>query len=190
MNSATATSRPESAQGCHEFASLFQHPLLEEPPAASAPADQRRQHMMLTRKAENVCQTCPLLKQCLYNAVVRYDVAGYAAATTVRQRQEIRSRLGITVAPEDFDTLAGITARHRQVDHDEVVRLRNANPHESLETLAHRLGCSLSTVKRHLRRHRNEAHRPRVQPRPLPSMTEVLAAFRLVVAPASERRAA
>ncbi|HHV20682.1 MAG TPA: transcription factor WhiB [Propionibacterium sp.] len=191
MSSATFTAHPESAtQGCREFASLFQHPLLEEPPTGSAPSDQQRQYAMLARKAENLCRSCPLMQQCLYSAVVKHDVAGYAGGTTARQRMAIRNRLGITVAPEDFDTLAGITARNRHVDHDEVVRLRYANPHESLETLARRLGCSLSTVKRHLRRHRNEAQRPRVQPRPLPSMAEVLAAFRAVVAPATLHRAA
>ncbi|MDO5682586.1 MAG: WhiB family transcriptional regulator [Propionibacteriaceae bacterium] len=191
MSSATFTSRPESViQGCHEFASLFQHPLLEEPPTGSAPSDQQHEYNMLTRKAENICHSCPLQQRCLYDAVVKHDVAGFAGGTTARQRTEIRNRLGITVTPEDFDTLAGITARNRHVDHDEVVRLRLANPHESLETLAHRLGCSLSTVKRHLRRHRNEAHRPRVQALPRPSLAEVLAAFRAVVAPASIRRAA
>ena len=85
-----------------------------------------------------------------------HDVAGYVGGTTPAQRARIRGRLRITVAPEDFDTLAGVTGGHRQVDHDEVVRLRHAHPDESLETLAHRLGCSLSTVKRHLRRERNQ----------------------------------
>lgn len=190
MSSAT-TSRTDSAtQGCHEFASLFQDPLLEDPPNASAPAEQRRQHMMLARKAENICHTCPLLQQCLFNAVVKFDVAGFVAGTSARQRAEIRHRLGITVNPEDFDTLAGITARHRQVDHDEVVRLRQANPHESLETLAHRIGCSLSTVKRHLRRHRNETAHPQTPERSLPSMRDVAVAYRQVVAPGTARRAA
>jgi hypothetical protein len=36
------------------------------------------------------------------------------------------------------------------------VRLRNANPYESLEMLACRPGCSLSKVKRQLRRERRE----------------------------------
>lgn len=178
-------------RGCLDNADLFQHPLLEEPPTASAPADERRQHLMMTRKAENLCIECPIMTQCLYNAVVRYDVAGYVAGTTVRQRNEIRARLGITVAPEDFDTLAGVTARHRQVDHDEVVRLRNANPHESLETLAHRLGCSLSTVKRHLRRHRHEAATKAPAPKKhTPTMTEVLTAYREVTRGIPARRAA
>lgn len=191
MSSATFTSRPATTKpGCHEFASLFQHSLLEEPPTASAPSDHHREYSMLTRKAKNLCHACPLMNQCLYDAVVKHDVAGFAGGTTARQRLEIRRRLGITVAPEDFDTLAGIIAGNRHVDHDEVVRLRHSNPHESLETLAHRLGCSLSTVKRHLRRHRNETHRPRVQHHSLPSMAQVLAAFRAVVSPATVRRAA
>jgi hypothetical protein len=190
MSSATTTSTGSTKQGCIEFSKLFQHPLLEEPPTGSASAEQRRQHRMLTRKAENICRECPLLTSCLYNAVVKYDVAGFVAATTARQRLEIRTNLGITVAPEDFDTLAGVTARHRQIDHEEVVRLRYANPHESLETLAHRLGCSLSTVKRHLRRHRNETGRTRTTQQPLPSMHTVYVAFRQVVSPVSANRAA
>lgn len=178
------------ARGCAEFSSLYQHPLMEEPPNTSAPADERRQHMMMVRKAENLCLECPLMVECLYNAVVHFDVAGYVAGTTTKQRQELRNRLGIRVDAEDFDTLAGVTARHRQVDHDEVVRLRNANPHESLETLAHRLGCSLSTVKRHLRKHRSLTQKPAPLPKPLPSREEVLNVYRQMLAPAPSRRAA
>ncbi|MGO1973600.1 MAG: WhiB family transcriptional regulator [Propionibacteriaceae bacterium] len=162
--------------GCTEHASLFQHPLLEEPPTSSAPADDRRQYQMMVRKAQSVCESCPLMKQCLYDAVARHDVAGYAGGTTRKQRMEIRSQLGITVAPEDLDTLAGVTARHRQVDHHEVIRLRNANPHESLETLAQRMGCSLSTVKRHLRKARSGEVVATIRPE-RPSLRRVLATF-------------
>jgi hypothetical protein len=91
------------------------------------------------------------------------------------QRAQIRRRLDIAVEPEDFDVLTGVTGRHRQVNHSEVVRLRNANPHESLEMLAHRLGCSLSTVKRHLRRERREPS-GRTGAVTKPSVDEVLAA--------------
>lgn len=184
MNSVRTTTQTEpavraerSVRGCVENADVFQHPLLEEPPTASATADQRRQHMMLARKAETLCFECPLLQQCLYNAVVKHDVAGFVAGTTERQRIEMRNRLRIVVQAEDLDTLAGVTARHRQVDHDEVVRLRNANPHESLEMLAHRLGCSLSTVKRHLRKHRNEAREPEQVKPFVPSMAQVMQAY-------------
>lgn len=192
MNTMTAkkTTDTKQARGCAEFSSLFQHPLMEEPPNTSAPADDRRQHMMMVRKAENLCLECPLMVECLYNAVVRFDVSGFVAGTTVKQRLELRRRLGVTVEPEDLDTLAGVTARHRQVDHDEVVRLRNANPHESLETLAHRLGCSLSTVKRHLRKHRSLTNRPVAAPKPLPSREDVLNAYQQMLAPAPVRRAA
>ena len=71
--------------------------------------------------------------------------------------------------------MAGVTGGHRQVDHDEVVRLRHAHPDESLETLARRLGCSLSTVKRHLRRERRNPTVRRDQP-PKPSLSAVLTA--------------
>ncbi len=101
-------------------------------------------------------RSCPLLTACLYRAVVDYDVAGFVAGTTQRQRGEIRARLGVEVEAEDFDSLAGVVGGQRSVDHDEVVRLRRTHPDESLERIARRLGCSLSTVKRHLRRERNE----------------------------------
>ena len=80
----------------------------------------------------------------------------------------------------NFDTLAGVTGRHHQVNHSEVVRLRHAKPDESLEMLAHRLGCSLSTVKRHLRRERREPSAETVTPMH-PTVNEVLTAAAVVV---------
>jgi DNA-binding CsgD family transcriptional regulator len=170
----SATNQPQRALGCVEFASLFQNPLLEEPPAHGAPTDVRRRYNQLAREAYHVCAACPLLDECLYRSVVKVDVAGYAAATTPQQRALIRARLKISVDPEDFDTLAGVTGRHRQVDHAEVVRLRRASPQDSLEDLARRLGCSLSTVKRHLRRERNNPSPPPTY-RPAPTHEQVRA---------------
>jgi AraC-like DNA-binding protein len=166
-----------SVTGCVQFARLFQDPLLEEPPAPSAPVDLRRRSAALERAAGDLCQACPVLEQCLYAAVVEHDVTGYAAGTSRRQRAEIRGALRIRVEPEDFDTLAGVTRHHRQVDHGEVVRLRHANPHESLEQLAQRLGCSLSTVKRHLRHERQSPTIRELGARRLPSSAQVVHAY-------------
>ena len=65
--------------------------------------------------------------------------------------------------------------RHHQVDHDELLRLRNAHPDESLERLARRLGCSLSTVKRHMRKERRSPSVRRAEP-VKPTLAAVLAA--------------
>jgi Transcription factor WhiB len=159
---------------CVELASVFQDPLLEEPPAGNAPAAVRSRYAMLVAKAQHACASCPVIEDCLYTAVVRHDVAGYVGGTTPEERLRIRRALRISVQPEDLDTLAGVTGRQRQVDHDEVVRLRAAHPDESLETLARRLGCSLSTVKRHLRRERHTPSVRRAEP-PKPSLSQVLA---------------
>lgn len=166
---------PARRAGCVEFSALFQNPLMEEPPSSSASVQERRTYAMLSRQAQNVCAGCPIVTECLFRAVVEHDVSGYVAGTTARQRSAIRRRLRVTVEPEDFDTLAGVVGRHRQIDHDEVVRLRNANPNESLETIARRLGCSLSTVKRHLRRERTTPSETRISA-PTPTRTQVLAA--------------
>jgi hypothetical protein len=175
---------------CVELASLFQNPLLEDPIPANAPAAVRRRYTTLVNQAEDVCSSCPLIEGCLYQAVVEQDVAGYVAGTTPAQRAAIRARLNATVEPEDFDTLAGVVGgRHRQVDHDEVVRLRHAHPDESLETMARRLGCSLSTVKRHLRKERREPSRRASVARPTLA-TVVRAAAEIVRWPAGRDRAA
>ncbi len=176
-----------TAPACAGRADIFTDELLESPPAANACAEQRRRHAGLVAQAEEVCQSCPLLAGCLYRAVVEYDVAGYVAGTSERQRGEIRRRLGVRVQPEDLDTLAGVVGGHRQIDHDEVLRLRRANPDESLDRLAHRLGCSLSTVKRHLRRERNAPSAP-TQPERRPSVRAVLSTAAEVVSGGQRRR--
>jgi hypothetical protein len=153
---------------------VFQNPLLEEPLPSSTPAAVRRRYAVLVDQAARACRSCPMIQECLYAAVVEHDVAGYVGGTTPDQRVRIRRALRISVQPEDLDTLAGVTGRHRQVDHDEVLRLRHAHPDESLETLAHRLGCSLSTVKRHLRRERRTPSVRRAEP-PKPSPSRVFA---------------
>lgn len=185
----TAQLETTSAPACVTTKDLFQDPLVEEPPTSSAPAATRRRYDGMVRRAESICNGCPLMASCLYDAVVKYDVDGFCGSTTRKERQEIRNLLGVTVTPEDFDTLAGVTARHRQVDHDEVVRLRNANPHESLEMLAHRLGCSLSTVKRHLRKARNQAKVTPIRKNHRPTVDQVLGAFRKVKGIAGARAA-
>jgi hypothetical protein len=186
----------QAATGCVQFADLFQDSLLEEPPTSSAPAAVRHRYAGLAERAGEICAECPMVRSCLYDAVVRHEVSGYVAGTTQRQRIDIRRRLGIVVDPEDFDTFAGATARNRPVDHEEVIRLRRANPDETLESIAQRLGCSLSTVKRHLRRERAaRTTRSGITPirRSLPTMSQVLAAAAQVISPLrsrSERRAA
>jgi AraC-like DNA-binding protein len=162
--------------GCVEYAGLFQDPMLEDQPSPSAPADERRRYAGLERAAADICASCPLLSPCLYRAVVQHDVAGFVAGTTQKQRLEIRARLSVKVEAEDLDTLAGVARQHRQVDHAEVVRLRSVHPDESLEQLARRLGCSLSTVKRHLRTERRSPGGRAFGDQQLPTQCQVMAA--------------
>ncbi len=175
---------------CASAPEIFQDPLVEDPPRGGLTRADRERQARLVARARATCEECPLRAACLYDAVVRHDVAGFVGGTTVRQRHEIRRRLGIVVEPEDLDTLAGVVGGARQIDHDEVMRLRRANPDETLEQLASRLGCSLSTVKRHLRRERHEPTPRRTVTRPMP--TQVLQVTSAVVAgvAAPERQAA
>lgn len=165
---------------CASQAALFQHPLLEDAPA-SLSATARQEQTILVNRAKALCAKCPAGRRCLYDAVVRYDVAGIVAGTTPAQRHTIRHRLGWQVETESFDTLLGtVTGQH--VEHDDVVRAHRASPAEPLAQLAQRLGCSLSTVKRHLRQERLE-QRPSLRALP-PSPEQVDQARRDVLSDA------
>lgn len=140
----------QQTTACVEFSNIYLHPLLDETQSVSSQANRREQAMLRTQ-AEKMCAECPLQAQCLTDAVTKFDVTGFVAGTTKRQRQEIRARLGVSLDDDDFDSYAGVTSG-RQFDRAEIHRLRMANPTEPLSAIAARVGCSVSTVKRHLRR--------------------------------------
>jgi len=80
-----------------------------------------------------------------------------------------------------------VRGERRPLDHEAVLAARATYPDDSLESLAHRLDCSLSTIKRHLRRARREASgSPEPEDRPVPrtagvpTVDDVLDAFDVV----------
>jgi hypothetical protein len=173
------------ATPCAVDLDLYLHPLLEEPPArSSASVEIWTEYEGLVSRARALCAACPLLADCLYKAVVHTDVAGYVGCTTPLERRAIRRRVGISVAAEDLDAYAGTRGDRQPVEHDDVLRMRAAHPDDSLESLAARLDCSLSTVKRHLRRARREASEGAGAQEPevaVPTMDAVFEAFEAVV---------
>ncbi len=164
---------------CVQYANVYLHPLMEESESANTQAS-RREYAMLRSQGDKLCGSCPLLAECLTNAVTQHDVAGFVAGTTSKQRREIRVRLGITVDDDDFDTYAGVNSG-RQFDRNEIYRLRQANPTEPLSAIAARMGCSVSTVKRHLRRIEREGIQEQPKPAAKPTPDQVMAAAREVL---------
>lgn len=177
---ARGRSRPDPAvTPCSVQTDLYLHPLLEEPPVQyTADKDTWRTYQGLVEQARAQCAACPLLVECLYKAVVQSDISGYVGCTTPKERLKIRRRLGLKLESEDLDGAAGARGTRRPVDPDDVARVRAAYPDDSLEALARRLDCSLSTVKRHLRRARSK---PEPRQRTQPSVDQVLDAFDHVV---------
>ena len=163
--------------GCVAEATLFQHPCIED----GAPARDARDAALKARAAA-VCGACPLVATCLYEAVVVHDVAGFAGGTTPLQRRKIRDRLGIRLDTRNLDAFAGLNRANHAVSPDDVLRLRRAHPHATLEQIASRLGCSSSTVKRHLRQERSASSGVRTEAAPAPTPRDVLAAAAAVVA--------
>jgi AraC-like DNA-binding protein len=144
------------------------------------------EHRTRLTAARAACAACPMFADCLYTAVAQVDVAGFIGCTTPKERKRIRDLLGVRITDEDLDVVAGVRGERRPVDHDAVISMRAAHPDDSLEQLAGRLECSLSTVKRHLRRARRSAaedqpERPVPQDASLPTVDQVLDAFDVVV---------
>lgn len=177
---ARGRSKPEPAvTPCSVDIDLYLHPLLEEPPVQyTTDKETWRTYLGLVEQARASCASCPLLVDCMYKAVVQSDISGYVGCTTPKERSKIRRRLGVKVQTEDFDAAAGARGNRRPIDPDEVARARAAHPDDSLEALAGRLGCSLSTVKRHLRKTRPQ---DRAEERGAPTVDAVLDAFDQVV---------
>lgn len=178
---AKGRSTPEPAvTPCSVDIDLYLHPLLEEPPVQYRTDKETWQaYQRLVDRAREACAGCPLLVECLYKAVVQRDISGYVGCTTPKERNRIRQKLGVKVEPEDFDAASGARGTRRPVDPDEVIRARAAYPDDSLDALARRLDCSLSTVKRHLRKARSGAAEP--ERTTAPTVEDVLDAFDHVV---------
>lgn len=169
----------QTVPACTTMRAVFQHPLLEGDSSATTLAEQRLERELMSR-ARTACASCPLFEQCLGNAVLHHDVAGFAAGTTPRQRSRMRTALGVRVRPDDFETMAGIIHRGHQIATQDVVRMRRMHPDQPLTFIADRLGCSLSTVKRHLRRARDTESQSSQSPKRMPKATSLAAAWETV----------
>ncbi|HUQ00732.1 MAG TPA: WhiB family transcriptional regulator [Aeromicrobium sp.] len=131
-------------------------------------------------KLHRACAACPLMVDCLYRAVVEVDVSGYVACTTEAERAAMRRALGIDVAPAPLMTFGAPRVGGGPVSHEAVLTMRQAHPKDTCQQLAERLGCSMSTIKRHLRRERE--HQATTEesvhtPQRVPTVDEVLDAF-------------
>ncbi len=181
MAVATFASAPACAQRPQDYLDEQHH----FPPARSDLTD--REWSALSVRLETVrrdCASCPLLFDCLYRAVVEVDVFGYAACTTAKDREHIRGMLGIELrtdvdepGPSRLDRARLGPSRLGPLRHDEVVTMRRTYPADTFGQLATRLGCSLSTIKRHLRRARDETAPDDRPARHAPTVEEVLDCF-------------
>ncbi|MFC5676777.1 WhiB family transcriptional regulator [Aeromicrobium endophyticum] len=106
--------------------------------------------------AHRQCAGCPMMVDCLYRAVVEVDVSGFVACTTEDDRAEIRRQLGIEIQQSSTTPYGTARVGSGPVSHDAVMAARQAYPKDTCHQLAERLDCSTSTVKRHLRRAREQ----------------------------------
>jgi hypothetical protein len=131
--------------------------------------------------AHRQCAGCPMMIDCLYRAVVEVDVSGYAACTTEAERHHIRRQLGIEVHQPNLTPYGAARVGGGPVSHEAVMTARHAYPKDTCHQLADRLGCSTSTIKRHLRRAREQKLGDALQTSPTaasrPTVDDVLDCF-------------
>ncbi len=100
--------------------------------------------------------------------------------TVESDRRAIRRQLGIQLEQPGTTPYGAARAHGGPISHEAVMGARQAHPADTCQQLAERLGCSISTVKRHLRRareqHSNSAPIPTAT-RPAPSTEAVLDCF-------------
>lgn len=140
---------------CAHVPEVYQDELLHSPPErAEITADEWDQLAVKRASAHRQCAGCPLMVDCLYRAVVEVDVSGFVACTTESDRLRIRQQLGIEVQQPASTPFGVPRVGGGPLSHDSVMAARQAYPKDTCHQLAERLGCSTSTIKRHLRRAR------------------------------------
>lgn len=151
---------------------------LHSPPTRTDVTRAEWEHLIQQRATvHRNCAGCPFLVDCLYRAVVEVDVFGYAACTTEADRRLIRRKLGIEIVQSSDGSFSAPRTGAGPVDHEAVMTLRQSHPNDTCIQLAQRLGCSTSTVKRHLRRAREAHVHAEPTPRRTPTVDEVLDVF-------------
>lgn len=169
------------APPCAAVPEVFDHEQLHSPPArTSVTAAEWTQLTAIRAAAHRQCAGCPVMVECLYRAVVEVDVSGFVACTTESDRQQIRRQLGIQVSPPLTPPYGGPRVGGSPVSHEAVMAIREAYPRDTCQQLADRLGCSMSTIKRHLRRSREAergVHAVTNETSAHPTIADVLDAF-------------
>jgi hypothetical protein len=152
----------------------------EQLQAAPSTAAEERRQAIAREKVQRACAACPLMVDCLYRAVVEVDVSGFVACTTEAERARMRRSLGIDIAPAPLQSFGAPRVGGGPVNHEAVLAMRQTHPKDTCQQLAERLGCSMSTIKRHLRRereHQDAVASPPAASTHTPSVDEVLDAF-------------
>lgn len=148
--------------------------LLHSPPARTDITAAEWETLTVKRAtAHRQCAGCPLMVECLYRAVVKMDVSGYVACTTESDRQVIRRRLGIEIHQSTTTAYGAARVGGGPVSHEAVMTARQAYPKDTCHQLAERLGCSTSTIKRHLRRAREQKREEALAPVAAPCLPTV-----------------
>ncbi|WP_332662184.1 WhiB family transcriptional regulator [Aeromicrobium sp.] len=153
---------------------IYLDELLHSPPARTDITAAEWDALTVKRAtAHRQCAGCPLMVECLYRAVVEMDVSGYVACTTEWERQTIRRRLGIQVNQPTTAAYGAARVGGGPVSHEAVMTARQAYPKDTCHQLADRLGCSTSTIKRHLRRAREQKRDAALSPTLTPNLPTI-----------------
>lgn len=143
---------------CAEAPQMYQdEDLLSPPSRREVTANQWRVFQAKQALAHRRCAGCPVLAECLFHAVVEVDVSGFVACTSEADRRRMRRNLGLSPQLSATSNYGTSRVGGGPVSHEAVMAARRAYPDDTCRQLADRLGCSTSTIKRHLRKAREES---------------------------------
>lgn len=164
---------------CASLPEVYLDEHLHTPPSRAEISDSDWARLTVKRaSAHRRCAGCPMMVDCLYRAIVEVDVSGFVACTTEDDRAAIRDQLGIEIQQSPAATYGDARVGGGPVDHAAVMTARQAYPKDTCHQLAERLDCSVSTIKRHLRRAREQAASIATSPASTaPTVDAVLDAF-------------
>lgn len=146
---------------CATVPEVYQDELLQSSPSRTEVSADDWARLSTTRaSAHRQCAGCPMMVDCLYRAVVEVDVSGFVACTTEDDRASIRRQLGIEIQQTTTTPYGAARIGGGPVSHEAVMAARHSYPKDTCQQLAERLDCSTSTVKRHLRRAREQKLNP------------------------------
>lgn len=151
---ASARARTQAPAASIEQPQSHQTPCVQDPHLYLVELDPANRHpgRIAQERARTLCQQrCPRFIECLSDALVGPDTAGFVAGTTPSDRVALRDAMNLTQRSVEVGQYNGEGPSHGQeVDYALMDQVIHDNPGATRAQIAEMVGCSATSVKRYL----------------------------------------